>query len=87
MKKHKKEVQLLRDWSKMPTEILEQVCKLLSIPDQARFITVCKSWLYANTSKKFYHWIPNAPWLVSNDCTTTQFQVLNTQTILTYQRH
>ncbi|XP_057432008.1 putative F-box protein At5g66830 [Lotus japonicus] len=78
MNYHKEEVLLLPDWSKMPTEMLEQVCKLLTIPNLARFITVCKSWLSANTSKKSYHWIPDAPWLVGNDSTSTQFQVIST---------
>ncbi|XP_057432046.1 putative F-box protein At5g66830 [Lotus japonicus] len=62
----------------MPTEILEQICKLLTIPDQARFIAVCKSWRFANSSMKSYHWIPDAPWLVNNDCINPHFQVIST---------
>ncbi|XP_057419011.1 uncharacterized protein LOC130713242 [Lotus japonicus] len=62
----------------MSTEVLEQVCKLLTIPNQARFISVCKSWLSADTSKKSYHWIPDAPWLVNDDFTSTQFKVIST---------
>ncbi|XP_057429921.1 putative F-box protein At5g66830 [Lotus japonicus] len=79
MENHMEEVALqLRDWSKMPTEILEQVCKRLTIPDQAAFIAVCKTWLSANTSKKASHWIPDAPWIVSNNYTSAQFQAIST---------
>lgn len=75
MENHKK-VEQLPDWSNMSTEILEQFCKRLTIPNQVRFSSVCKSWLSANTSKKVYHWIPDAPWLVSKDYTNAQFQVM-----------
>ncbi|KAJ1428469.1 F-box-like domain superfamily [Sesbania bispinosa] len=67
-----------RDWSELPTDIVEQFYKrLTNIPDQVRFGSVCKTWHSSSTSNKACHWVPHTPWLISNDETTSQFHLFS----------
>ncbi|KAJ1428468.1 hypothetical protein SESBI_08979 [Sesbania bispinosa] len=69
-----------RDWSELPTDIVEQFYKpLTNIADQVRFGSVCKKWHSSSTSNnnKACHWVPHTPWLISNDQTTSQFHLFS----------
>lgn len=65
---------IMPDWSKMPKEILELFCKLLTIPDQVMFGTACKTW-HAATLNKSQLWVPDTPWLITNDDTNSKFRL------------
>lgn len=66
------------DWTQMPTEIQELVCKCLRLPDQLRFGSVCSSW-HSSTSNKSYIWVPDTPWFIINDDNHPEFHLISTK--------
>lgn len=56
----------------MPKEISELFCKGMSMRDQLYFGSVCKNWL-SSTSDKAYLWVPDTPWLITNEDICSEF--------------
>ncbi|KAJ1428470.1 F-box-like domain superfamily [Sesbania bispinosa] len=62
------------DWTQMPKDMLEKFCQHLSFEEQARFSSVCKAW-YASTTDKANIWVPNTPWLITNEDMTPRYSL------------
>ncbi|OIV98534.1 hypothetical protein TanjilG_12120 [Lupinus angustifolius] len=81
MKQRKKRRNENQDWSSLPLEIVELICKGLTITDQLHIGSVCKPWLFCTTNK-FNIWVPETPWLIENSDRSSQFLFFNN----TYQK-
>ncbi|XP_057444835.1 uncharacterized protein LOC130737081 [Lotus japonicus] len=63
-------------------DILELICKKLTIPDVAAFSSVCKNW-HSATIDKAWIWVPETPWIVDNDPPKLEYRLYN----WTHERH
>ncbi|XP_027343468.1 probable F-box protein At4g22165 [Abrus precatorius] len=73
-----------RDWSQMPKDIVEMFYKQLAIPDQVGFSKVCKAW-HSSTSNKAKLHVPDTPWLITNDDTSSLFKIFSSTHRKTYK--